>query len=72
MIIAALSRLSLENVVGLVLGDMKLAGPSSLRVIAGVAGAILLAWLLTEATMSMEIMSLWSPLAPLSGLDGSI
>jgi uncharacterized hydrophobic protein (TIGR00271 family) len=55
MIIAPLMRPIMATTAGLVMGDMKRAGGSFLIVVAGVAGVILLAWLLTEVTITRAI-----------------
>ena len=55
MIIAPLMRPIMATAAGLVMGDMKRAGRSLLVVIAGVAGVIVVAWLLTELTIMRAI-----------------
>ena len=55
MIIAPLMRPIMATTAGLVMGDMKRAGPSFLVVVAGVAGVIGLAWLFSEITITRAI-----------------
>jgi len=55
MIIAPLIRPIMATAAGLVMGDMKRAGFSFLVVVAGVAGVIGVAWLLTEINVATVI-----------------
>lgn len=55
MIIAPLMRPIMATTSGLVMGDMKRAGLSFLVVVAGVAGVIGLAWLLTEISIARAL-----------------
>ena len=55
MIIAPLMRPIMGTAAGVTMGDMKRAGQSFLIVVVGVTGVILLAWLLTEITITRAI-----------------
>ena len=55
MLIAPLMRPIMATAAAVVMGDMKRAGQSFLIVAAGVTGVILLAWLLTEITITRAL-----------------